>query len=287
MNQQKIAILTDSCADLRAEAIGDAPIFTVPLRIRVNERDYFDGVDITAEDIYRHQAAGEDLVTSLPESGAVVSAFQQIQAAGYEKAVALHLSSGLSGTFNMVRLHALGQKEIQVAAFDSLSGSVGIGSLALQVAEDLENGMDWETLTTERIPALIAGTHAYFSVDTLEFLLKGGRIGKVTAMAGTMLNIKPVISFAPDGQLQSVAKVRGTKQVQGKIIELMRAQIGDHKRYNLAVTNGGAFAAKEELKAKLAAEFPLYTHFWDSPLDATLSSYIGSGVIGASVQILD
>ncbi|MEG2455755.1 MAG: DegV family protein, partial [Oscillospiraceae bacterium] len=196
MNPQKIAILTDSCADLTPELVGNRPIFTVPLRIRCGEKDYSDGVDMTACDVYRLQEAGETLVTSLPESGAVVSAFQRMQAQGYQRAVALHLSSGLSGTFNMVRLHALGLDGLEVAAFDSLSGSVGIGSMVLQVAEDLENGMDWETLTKERIPSLIAGNHAYFSVDTLEYLLKGGRIGKVTAMAGTMLNIKPVISFA-------------------------------------------------------------------------------------------
>ena len=140
---------------------------------------------------------------------------------------------------------------------------------------------------TRRVPHLVDNTFPFFSVDTLEYLYKGGRIGKVTALAGTMLSIKPIITFADDGQLQSVAKVRGRKQVQDKILDLMRQKFIPGKRYNLGVANGGAPEEMAELSAKLRAAFPDYEHCWEGPLDATLSVYIGDGVLGAGIQYID
>ena len=127
----------------------------------------------------------------------------------------------------------------------------------------------------------------FFSVDTLEYLQKGGRIGKVTATAGTLLQIKPVLGFAEDGQLRSVAKVRGRNQVIDKLVELAVKACGEHKRYNLAVANGGAPEEMELVRKKLTAALPDYNHIWEGEIDSTLSVYIGSGVLGAAVQALD
>ena len=152
----------------------------------------------------------------------VSDAFDQIRADGYERVIALMLSSGLSGTYNMVRLQGEQRDDLEIAVFDSKSGALGMGITVLQLWEEIQAGLDWETLVKERAPHLMANTFPFFSVDTLEYLYKGGRIGKITAMAGTMLNIKPIITFSQDGQLQSIAKVRGRRAVQDKIIELVR-----------------------------------------------------------------
>ena len=142
-------------------------------------------------------------------------------------------------------------------------------------------------LFRSRTPQLIAGTFPFFSVDTLEYLMKGGRIGKVTATAGTLLQIKPIITFAPDGQLQSIAKVRGRNQVIDKLVSMTVDRCGGHRKYNLAVANGGAPAEMEILRQKLTAALPNYDHIWDGEIDGTLSVYIGDGVLGAAVQVLD
>ena len=287
MNPQKIALLTDSCADLPPEVRGDKPIFVVPLRILCRDGEFYDGVDIFAGDIYRRLEAGELPRTSLPTGGSITDALDQIAAAGYRRVLAVMLSGGLSGTCNMVRVLAEQRQDLEIAVFDSISGSLGIGIMLLQAWEDIQAGMSWEELVDRRVPQLIANTFPFFSVDTLEYLQKGGRIGKVTALAGAMLNIKPIITFAADGQLQSIAKVRGRRAVQDKIIALIRARLGDHRRYNLAVANGGAPEEMAQLEAKLAAAFPNYDHLWRGELDATLSVYIGSGVLGAGIQLLD
>lgn len=287
MNPQKIALLTDSCADLPPALRQGRPIFTVPLRIVCRDGEFADGVDIFPADIYRRLAQGELPHTSLPTGGSVTQVLDEIAGAGYQRVLALMLSSGLSGTCNLVRLLAEQRQDLEVAVFDSVSGSLGMGMMVLQAWEDIAQGMAWEELVRHRVPQLIANTFPFFSVDTLEYLQKGGRIGKVTALAGTMLSIKPLITFAPDGQLKSVAKVRGRRAVQEKLIELVGDRLGSHRRYNLAVANGGAPEEMARLAASIRAAYPHCDHFWQGELDATLSVYIGSGVLGAAVQVLD
>ena len=286
-NPDKIALLTDSTADLSAEMRAGKPIYTVPLKIICEDGEYSDGVDIFAQDVYQRLHRGELPRTSLPEGGAVSDALDRIRADGYEKVIALMLSGGLSGTYNMVRLQAEQREDLEIAVFDSKSGALGLGIIVLQLWEEIQAGADWDTLVSRRVPFLVEHTYPFFSVDTLEYLYKGGRIGKVTAMAGTMLSIKPIITFADDGQLQSVAKVRGRRQVQNKILDLLRQKFQPGRRYNLGVANGGAPEEMAELSAKVRAAFPDYEHCWEGPLDATLSVYIGDGVIGAGIQYLD
>ena len=287
MSPKKIALLTDSCADLSPSLAAENHIYIVPLRILCADGEYADGVDIHNTDIYRRLKAGELPQTSLPSAESVGAVLQQIQADGYDGVIAIMLSSGLSGTYNLVRLIAEECDTLPVRVFDSVSGSLGMGLTILQLAEDIRNGMGWEELVEHRVPQLIAGTYPFFSVDTLEYLMKGGRIGKVTATAGTLLQIKPVITFAPDGQLQSIAKVRGRHQVIDKLVSVTTDHCGSHKRYNLAVAHGGAPEEMETVRQKLTAALPNYDHLWDGEIDGTLSVYIGSGVLGAAVQVLD
>ena len=288
MIPQKIALLTDSCADISPQLARENHIFMVPLRILCADGEYLDGVNIRAADIYRRRQAGELPQTSLPAGEDIGKALRQIVAEGYDGVIAVMLSSGLSGTFNLTRVIAEECRGmLQVKVFDSLNGSLGLGMTVLQLAEDIRNGMGWQKLTERRAPQLIAGSFPFFSVDTLEYLQKGGRIGKVTATAGMLLQIKPLLTFAPDGQLQSVAKVRGRHQVIDKLVALTVQRCGEHKRYNLAVANGGAPEEMAQVKEKLTAALPNYDHIWEGEIDGTLSVYIGDGILGAAVQVLD
>ena len=288
MIPQKIALLTDSCADISPQLARENHIFMVPLRILCADGEYLDGVNIRAADIYRRLQAGELPQTSLPAGEDIGKALRQIVAEGYDGVIAVMLSSGLSGTFNLTRVIAEECRGmLQVKVFDSLNGSLGLGMTVLQLAEDIQNGMGWRELTERRAPQLIAGSFPFFSVDTLEYLQKGGRIGKVTATAGMLLQIKPLLTFAPDGQLQSVAKVRGRHQVIDKLVALTVQRCGEHKRYNLAVANGGAPEEMAQVKKKLTAALPNYDHIWEGEIDGTLSVYIGDGILGAAVQVLD
>ena len=288
MIPKKIALMTDSCVDLSEEVLRENHIYTVPLRILCADGEYLDGVTIHSRDIYRRLRAGELPQTSLPAAEAMARLVLQSAEDGYDGIIAVMLSSGLSGTYNMARLVAEEYRErITMRVFDSLSGSLGQGMTLLQLAEDIRNGMGWEDLTERRAPQLIRNTFPFFSVDTLEYLRKGGRIGKVTATAGTLLQIKPILTFAPDGQLQSIARVRGHNLVIDKLVEMAVHSCGSHRRYNLAVANGGDPAGMELVRQKLTAALPDYDHIWDGEIDSTLSVYIGDGILGSAVQVLD
>lgn len=286
-NPEKIALLTDSTADLTPAMRAGKPIYVVPLKIRCDDGEFSDGVDIFAQDVYDRLHRGELPRTSLPEGGVVSDTLDQIRADGYEKVIAVMLSGGLSGTCNLVRVQAEQRDDLDIAVFDSRSGSLGIGIIVLQLWEEIQAGAGWDKLIHERVPHLVDNTFPFFSVDTLEYLRRGGRIGRITALAGTMLSIKPIITFSEDGQLQSIAKVRGRKQVQDKIVELLRSKFRAGKRYNLGVANGGAPAEMAELSEKIRARFPNFVHCWEGAMDATLSVYIGDGVIGGGIQFID
>ena len=289
MSPKKIALLTDSCADISPRLAKEKGIFVVPLRILCRDGEYRDGVDITPDEVYCRLREGELPKTSLPSGEDIGSALEEIVKEGYEGVIAFMLSSGLSGTFNVARL--IGEEcegKLEVAVFDSLSASLGQGMMVLQLAEDINAGMSWVELVEHRAPQLVKDTTAHFSVDTLEYLEKGGRIGKVTATAGTLLNIKPILGFSADGQLQSAAKVRGRNQVMDKLVALTVKACGEHKRYNLAVASGGSSSEElEKLRTKLITALPDYDHIWEGEIDCTLSTYIGDGILGAAVQVLD
>lgn len=288
MNPRKIALLTDSCADVSPELAKQHRIYVVPLRILCEDGEYRDGVDIHNTDIYKRLRGGELPKTSLPSIEELGKVIKEIVDAGYDGVIAVMLSSGLSGTHNLARIIAEEcEGKLEMRAYDSRSASLGQGMTLLQLAEDIENGMGWEELTERRVPQLMENSSAFFSVDTLEYLLKGGRIGRVTATAGTLLQIKPILGFAEDGQLMSVAKVRGRHQVIDKLVELAVKACGDHKRYNLAVANGGAPEEMAKVREKLTAALPDYDHIWEGEIDGTLSVYIGDGILGAAVQVLD
>jgi len=288
MDPEKIAFLIDSTADLSAEHMAGKPIYLVPLRIACADGDYNDGENIINEDVYRRQEAGELPKTSLPEITRVEAALDQIKADGYEKVIALPLSSGLSGTYNMICIQCQEREDLEAVAYDTKSGALGIGMIVLQLWKEIEQGLTWDKLLHERLPFLSENTHPYFSVDTLEYLQKGGRIGKITAMAGTLLNIKPLLGFAEDGQLVNVAKARGKKQVPEKLIELVKAHVDDPSRpFNLAVENGGDPEGMKALGEALKAAIPGCRDFWDARMDATLATYVGRGMLGAAIQFLE
>ena len=159
MIPRKIALLTDSCADLPPALAAENQIHVVPLRILCADGEYADGVDIRNDGVYARLRAGELPQTSLPAGEDIGRALKAIADAGYDGVIAVMLSSGLSGTYNLARIIAeecRGRLEVRV--YDSLSASLGLGMTLLQLAEDIRNGMGWEELTERRVPQLIRGS---------------------------------------------------------------------------------------------------------------------------------
>ena len=133
MNPEKIAFLLDSTADLGPNDLAGKPFYVVPLRIACADGDYNDGETINNLDVYARQEAGELPKTSLPELARVEKALEQIRDDGFQKVIVLPLSSGLSGTHNMMQVMCDEFGELETAVFETRSGALGIGMVALQL----------------------------------------------------------------------------------------------------------------------------------------------------------
>ena len=154
-----------------------------------------------------------------------------------------------------------------------------------ELAKYITEGYAWGALL-RLMPKLIAQTKVFFCVDTLEFLQKGGRIGKIAAVAGTLLQIKPIISFAPNGELINEAKARGSKLAMEKMVQMVRDYYPGHGQYNIAVAHGGAPAALKQIKTAMQTQFPDYLDCLEGEIDCTLGAYVGPRLLGAAIQIL-
>lgn len=282
---EKIAVITDSCADLRIEDREKYDIFVIPLKLTFSDGTYYDGLDITADEVYRRLPV--DLPkTSLPDGDIILKTFDAVRDKGYTCAVAPILSSGLSGTYQLIKMLAEEYTDVEIKVFDSNSGSLGTGAVAIHAARLIQAGRTFEQMQ-DIVPRLCRNTTVYFSVNTLEYLKKGGRIGMIAAVAGSMLGIKPIISFAPNGQLVSVAKVRGRAAAMKKLVELAKNQIEPNKAYNIMWAHGGCLAEGEQVRDLLQAAAPEYRSVYSGEIDGTLASYVGPELLGAAAQVLD
>ena len=277
-----VELIVDSTVDVPEHI--RSRLTVVPLTIHFGQEEYLDGVTMDKHRFYERLVESDVLPTTSQASPAAFDReFRRVRCSG-GSAVVLTIAAGLSGTYQSACIAAAEYDNIYVV--DSGTAAIGAGILAEYALACLDRGMDAaglaRALEQKRQDVCVLAL-----VDTLEYLRRGGRIGRITALAGTMLSIKPIITFSDDGQLQSIAKVRGRRQVQDKILELLRARFQSGRRYNLAVANGGAPEEMAEFAARLKAEFPNYEHFWEGVMDATLSVYIGDGVIGGGIQFLD
>ena len=284
----KIAIITDSCADLSKAMQEKYNVYVLPMMIRCEDGEYRDGVDIQIEDIYERLKT-EIPKTSTPSGETIEAMFADLKCQGYEKVLGIMVSGGISGTVNHVRL-AAEDSGMEAYIIDSLSGSIGHGAVALQAALWRAEGMEFEEIC-KRAENLCKNTIVFFSIDTLEYLQRGGRVGKATALVGTALNIKPVLTFDSEGEICTAAKVRGHKLVEKKLISLVEEQINapEHagKRYNLLVADGGIREERDVLEGKLKKLFPNYDNVFPSRVEGILGIYLGPNMLGAGIQFLD
>ncbi len=284
----KIAIITDSCSDLSKEQQEQYGVCVLPMMIRCEDGEYRDGIDIQIEEIYERLKT-EIPKTSTPSGETIEAMFEDLKQQGYEKVLAIMVSSGISGTVNHVRL-AAEDSELETYVIDSLSGSIGHGAVALQAALWRDEGVAFEEIC-KRAELLCKNTTVFFSIDTLEYLHKGGRINKATAMVGTALSIKPVLAFAENGELFVTAKVRGHKLVEKKLLslvaEVVNAPENQGKRYNLMVADGGIREERDQLEAKMRERFPDYVNVFPVRVEGILGIYIGPNMLGAGVQFIE
>jgi DegV family protein with EDD domain len=250
MNKEKIAVVVDSGCDVPLHLQKRYDIRVIPFRILIGDRQYNDG-DITQEEIC-NILPRELPKTSLPSTEIVLRTLDEIKAEGYKRVFAVCISEGLSGTIGLIRLVCEEYSDLDCFVLDSKNISIGSGMLAIKAAMLIEEGISWESLC-ERMKNAVRSSKVFFCLDTLEYLYKGGRIGPVSALFGSALKLKPIISCNPEGVYYIASKTLGRKHAVDKMIKLALSYIDGCKKPLIAVMNTRAEHDAQYIKNVLAA----------------------------------
>lgn len=281
MNPEKIALLIDSCTDVPPELAAAEGVYSIPVLIRYADGEYRDGIDITAQKVYE-RFEEEVPKTSLPSLENVQRIFAKIAADGYEKVIAVTISSGLSGTNGVVQLASAQFDWIQTRVIDTKNIGIGAGFTAIHALRMVQQGMGFEEIV-RKLEWDVTNTKVFFCVETLEYLRKGGRIGLIPSVLGTVLQLKPIISCNEEGVYYTAAKARGRKRSLEQAIALAQAFAGQGE-YNLAIAHGGAEAEASQIAEQAKKFFPGAREVFQGQISPALVVHTGPGLLGIGIQ---
>lgn len=216
-----VYVVTDSSSDLTPEEVASFDVEIVPLTVRFGSEEFTDGVDLSIDDFYRRMAASEELPqTACPSPGAFAAAFRRAEEAGADAVVCITISGELSNTLQSAQTAADGfEGRLPIRVVDSKSVSSGLGTMVLEAAATAQTGADLDAVMA-RVDGLVPRTRVFATLNTLENLRKGGRIGGAKAMVGSMLSIKPLIDIT-GGSVREAGKARTRRRAMQMLYEQM------------------------------------------------------------------
>lgn len=285
----RIAIVTDTNSGIRKEEAENKGIYVIPMPVLINGEVFFEGENLTEAEFYEALINGKDVSTSQPSPADVMDTWEELFGMGYDQIVHIPMSSGLSGSCMAAKGFAE-EYEDRVFVVDNHRISVTMRQSVMKAKQLAEQGLNGKEIC-ERLEADAYNATIYISVNTLEYLKKGGRITPAVAAIGTVLNIKPVLSIQGE-KLESFAKVRGTmKKCEEKMIDACKKDLLDRfpnaKPNQLHVGAAGAGLGAEEIAQwmeMLEHHFPGTDLFYNS-LSASISTHTGPGAIGIGITV--
>jgi len=281
MNKQKTAIVVDSGCDVPVLIREKLHIKVLPLHIIYPEKDYQDSVDIDPMMVYE-RFPDEFPTTSTPSLAEVESLFEEIRSEGYENAIVVCISSGLSGTCNTVRLAASQTEGLNVFVLDSKNISIGAGLLAIWAARMLHEGIPYKQLIADLVEK-VKDCKVFFYMDTLTYLRRGGRIGHVASTLGEVLKLKPIISCDEEGVYYTVAKIRGTKFAKIRLKDEVQKYCEGHKTW-IVVEEGCAHEEAAEMVDILRKTLTDTRILFEQQITATMALNTGPGLVGVGIM---
>ena len=269
-----VKVVTDSTSDIPAEVAQELGITVVPLYVHFGHETYQDGVDLSADEFYHRLVTEAELPkTSTPSSGMFTDIYEKL-AAETDEIVSIHISTKLSATYNSALVGKGGMKvNCRVEVIDSLSATTGLGLLVIAAAKAALAGANLDEITA-MVAQTVPMTHCFGMVDTLDYLYKGGRIGKAQALLGSMLNVKPLITIQ-DGEVYPVGRVRGRSKAIARLCELASKF---HHIKEMAVAHATTPDELELLAERLAPLFP-QGQIYKSRCGPTIGTYLGPGCL--------
>ncbi len=284
----RTALVTDSTSNLPRELAEERHIYMAPLYVLWGENTYRDGVDIEGAELFRKLRA-LDPNADLPKTSQVsvqdfVEMFKHArEAENADEVVCAVISTGMSGTYQSA-MQAKEQVDFPVHVVDSKFTSWALGLPVLSGADARDQGASPAEIV-EAIEQSIAHIAFFFTLESLDFLHRGGRIGNASHLFGTWLNIKPVLTMV-DGVVTSADKVRTRKRALRRLVPLAEKMVGAHKAKRVAVMHGGAEAEARPILEQALAKFQPQEHFFNYAT-SVLGVHVGPGAIGLIVEWLD
>jgi len=275
LNAQNTAIVLDSTADF-PEAPERFPNWrVVPLYVVFGDQSYRDYVELAPPEFYARLRTAEELpTTSQPTPGDFLQTYEDLTE--YERIYSLHISAALSGTYQSASTAAaeLGDK---VRTIDSESASAAIAMLGLAIQRRLEQGT-----TDEAVDALVgryrANAHLIFTVDTLEFLRRGGRIGRASAWAGQLLHVKPILTI--EREVVPLKRVRGNQKAMQEFVSAFTSTSRDTPTLKVGIAHADAPDRAAQLQKMVRHERPQAAIEVITTLGAVVGTHAGPGTVG-------
>lgn len=277
LTAQNTAIVVDSTADF-PDAQDHYPNWrVVPLYVNFDTESYKDGVDLTAVQFYERLRTSPELpTTSQPTPGDFLAAYEEL--GSYERILSIHIAASLSGTFQSAGTASAQLGDGRVRTIDSESASVATAMLATAIQRRLERGT-----TDEEVDALVGRylrEHGLlFTVDTLEFLARGGRIGRAKAFAGQLMNVKPILSIR-DGEVIPVKRVRGNRKAFQEFVDAVQEQTQDVPGLHIGIAHADAPERMVQIEKMVRDLRPQATIEMETMLGAVIGAHAGPGTVG-------
>lgn len=278
---KKIAVVADSNSGYTPEEAKAAGVHFIPMPFYIDEKEYFEGVNLSHEEFFDFLAKEADVSTSQPSPGSMLSLWDELLES-YDEIIYLPMSSGLSGTCQTATMLAQDYED-RVYVVDNQRISVPLKHCVQDALTMAEMGKSAKEIK-DYLERTKFDSVVYITVDTLKYLKKGGRVTPAAAALGTLLKIKPVLQIRGE-KLDSYAKARTMNQAKKLMIDALRKDIdelfdGNLSEVHLDIAHTKNDAAAQEMKTLLEEAFPGCGEITIDPLSLSISCHIGEGALG-------
>ncbi len=272
----KIAIVTDSTSYIPKNVREELNIHMIPLSVNFGQESYREELDITAEQFWEELKVREELpTTSQPAIGEFVELFEQL-AKEYDAVISIHLSSGISGTYNGAVTAGQMVEGIQVYPFDSEISCMAQGFYAMEAAQLVQAGKTPEEII-QHLDEMKKTMRAYFMVDDLSHLQRGGRLNRAQALVGSLLQIKPLLHLE-DKVIVPFEKVRTQKKAIKRIYSLFDEDASTGAPLRATVIHANRPEEAKSILEELSAKYP-HVEFYESSFSPVIGTHLGEGAL--------
>ena len=278
-----MVVVTDSAASLPEALIKRWEIAVVPLEVTIDDVVYREPADRETERVLDALEAGRKVSTSQPSVGAFEAVYRDLAERGAERIVSIHISGKISGTVNGARL-AAASSPVPVTVVDTGSVGMGAGWPALAAAAKAKNGAGADEVAAEA-RRVAASASMLLTVDSLEYLRRGGRVPGTMAALGDALNVRPVLGVI-DGEIVVLERVRTTPRARAAVVARAEAAIAELPNPGLAIMGLRAQAFADDAAALLELKYPRLAKLVRTPVTSVLAVHGGPGSFAAAIADL-